>query len=174
MALISLMGKDCSRQVRARRGLHAPTAQASSPASPCPRLDLQPHSTWLGQRGVGDPAEAYASWEGCSSSTTPRDSPAQAEFTAPLGTPEMWLWEGASCEQPLPFLGPWAPPWQGTENRHKPWLNLPCVFSTLRHHRPTLHPHSASRAGSLSSGEWFTGSCFVNPNPSGVPKAKPA
>lgn len=83
--------------------------RASSPASPSPGWIS---ATRHGQvkRGVGDPAEAYASWEGCSSSDT-RDTVllrlSSLHPWALLGGVAM---EGASQSNHSPFLGPLGHP----------------------------------------------------------------
>ena len=146
MALISLMGKDCPGwAVGQERASHTNCPGPAALPSPKPRLDLQPHSTWSGQCGVRDPAEAYASWEGCSSSTTPRDTVLlRLSSLHPWALLEVWLWRGLLRATTHLSWGPWGTPMAGDRKQAQTLAEPALPLLTLRPTAPTLHPHSAS------------------------------
>lgn len=150
LALISLMGKDCPGwAVGQKRASHTNCPGPAALPSPKPRLDLQPHGMWSGQRGMGDPAEAYAFWEGCSSSMTPRDTVLlRLSSLHPQALLEVWVWRGLLRETTHLSWGPWGIPMAGDRKWAQTLAELALPLLTLRPTSPTLHPHSASRAGS--------------------------
>lgn len=150
LALISLMGKDCPGWAMGQeRASHTNCPGPAALPSPKPRLDLQPHSTWSGQCGVRDPAEAYASWEGCSSSTTPRDTVLlRLSSLHPWALLEVWLWRGLLRATTHLSWGPWGTPMAGDRKQAQTLAEPALPLLTLRPTAPTLHPHSASWAGS--------------------------
>ena len=75
---------------------------------------------------------------------------------------EVWVWRGLLRASTRPSEGPLGHKQEGRQKTGtKPWLNLVLPLLTPGH-PSTLHlPPSLSRQGGVvSSGKWFTGSCF--------------